>query len=1030
MKGLGKNRFSIGRFSVSNPVLVNLLTVLVYVLGFVALRSLPRDLMPKVDFDMVTVSVVYPGASAEVVEKQVTIPVEDAIKPVKNIRSVTSLVSEGSSFTFIEVRPGADVDDVYQDVADAIRSIRDLPDDAEEPKVKKLEVEVPVIRYAIAGRSHTKVREVAKSLEDLFRKVKGVSSIALSGYRNGVVYVDVSPDILEKYQVSLFQIANAIKGALVDAPAGSVSIGSKRYTVRTTGRIRTPGQVKDVIVRVNEDGVPLRVKDIARVRYGYEEAKVLYRAEGKEAIFLTVYKKPEGDAISIADSVKKKVASFRQALKKSGKDVEILLLNDLSYFVRRRLNTVASNAVMGFVLVFVTLMLLLNRRIAFMTALGIPFAVFSTFLIMDLMGLTLNMVSMFGLIVVLGMLVDDGIIIAENVYRHLEEGVSPEEAAIVGTDEVVKPVFSSVITTVAAFSPLLFMGGIMGRFVMAIPLVVIAALLSSLLEAYVVLPSHLSEFAVSLGHSHAKKKFKDSVTAAYRKVLEFLLKHRRAFIVSFAVLLVFSVFFAVKFMNFRLFTPSEVKKIELYVEMPEGTSLERTLSVVEKMEKLALPYVGRDLESVVSVVGTDSPRGGGFGKQETNLAIVSLNLLPSTDRERDVREIVSWLKSNIRRMALGKYVRIRKEVHGPKAGKPVEVRLSAPSFKDILPALRELESFLSRIDGVYDVSDDFIRSRKELVVKIDPLKAARMNIDPVTVASTLRAIDGIEATKIRYSDESISVKIRYLPEIVSSRNFLRRLKIANRYGMLIPLANFATFREVNVLPYITRTDFSRTVTVTAEVDNVKATSRKVASLIKKEFMPEAERKYPSVSISFGGEFFSMKESFKELGRAFLYALTFILLILTATFGSVADTLIVASAIPMGVIGVIWALFFHGLPVDFLSLMSLVALSGVVVNDSIVLVDFINRAVRNGVPLKEAVLESGIKRFRPVFLTTFTTAAGLFSTAYGLMGSDPMLRPFALSFMWGLVFATTLTLLFVPVLYFSVHNFLAKIRLKI
>ncbi len=1026
---LRNKKFSIGRLSVSNPVLVNLLTILVYILGIVALKSLPRDLMPKFDFDMVTVMVVYPGASAEVVEKQITVPIEDAIKPVKNIRSVTSLVSEGWTYTLIEVRPGADVNDVYQEVTDAVSSVRDLPDDAEEPQVKKLEVEVPVIKYAITGKNYLQTRKIARSLEEIFRKIPQVSSVSLAGYRDGVVYVDVSPNVLQNYQVSLFQIVNAIKGALVDMPAGAVSIGSKRYTVRTTGVIKTPGGVRSVVVRVNEDGLPVRLRDIARVNYTFErsDSDVIYRANGREAIILTVFKKPEGDAISVARAVKEKVASFR---KKLPKGADIVLLNDLSYFVKRRLDTVASNAIMGFVLVFITLMLLLNRRIALMTALGIPFAVFSTFIMMDLMGITLNMISMFGLIVVLGMLVDDGIIIAENVYRHLEEGVPPEEAAITGTDEVVKPVFSSVITTVAAFSPLLFMGGIMGKFVAAIPLVVIAALGSSLLEAYLVLPSHLAEFAVSVGHSHEKKRFKEKITRAYEKVLSFLINHRKAFIALFVVLLFFTVFFAARFMKFALFTPSEIRRVDVYVSLPEGSSKQATLEVVKKIESITIPYLGKDFESVVSRVGTDNPSGVGMGRQETNLAVVSLNLLPSADRERDVSEIVSWLHRQARHLRIEKYIKVRKQAHGPRAGKPVEVHLSSGNFREVLRAVDALEKFLKKIPGVYDVSNDFSKSKKELVVEIDPIKAARLNIDPVTVASTLRAIDGIEAAKIRYSDETVSVKVRYSPELVSSRNFLRKLKIANRYGMLVPLENFARFRVKKVLPYISRTDFSRTITVTAEVDRKVASPKNVAFLIRKEFLPQLEEQFPSVSLSFGGEIFSMKESFAELGKAFLYALTFILLILTATFGSLVDTFIVASAIPMGIIGVVWALFFHGLPIDFLSMMALVALSGVVVNDSIVLVDFIKKAMKDGTPLKDAVIQSGIKRFRPVFLTTFTTAAGLLSTAYGLMGSDPMLRPFALSFMWGLVFATTLTLLFVPVLYYSVHNFLQRRHLKI
>lgn len=1011
----------IAHISVKRPLLVNLLTLAVFILGYMALRALPRDVMPQVDFNYVTIKVLYPGASAVEVEKQVTVLVEDALKGVKGIKRVISFVAEGVSFTFAELKLEKNLNEAHQEISDAIDKITDFPDEVEDIEVNKLEVEVPVIEYAVSGSDMETLRSFSKKLERKIKKVDGVSSVVLVGYRDRQVTVEVDPAVLEKFQVGLLQIVNALKGAALDVPAGSISINQKEYLVRTCGFLQAVDRVGDTVLRTNEDGRPLFLKNVAKIKPGYEEQNVEYRAFGKEAIVLTVYKKPQGDTIKIAKEVKKLVSRI-----KPPPGARAVVLRDHSFFVKRRLNTVASNAVFGFFLVFVILMILMERRVALMTALGIPFALFATFLLMRMFGVTLNMISLFGLIVVLGMLVDDGIIIAENTYHYLEAGLSPTKAAIKGTDEVVIPVFASVMTTIIAFSPLLFMKGLMGRFVFAIPLVVILALASSLLEAYFVLPSHLAEFAKRPKRIKKEGKVYKTVVGVYQRVLKFFIKHRAIFLSGFVLLLIFTLVFAFKFMKFELIRPSGTSEIEVYVKAPEGVSMDYTRAVVSKVEKAMTPLVGKEAESFISFVGTDEPRVRRFGREADNLAIVVLKLYDEKQRTMTDEQLISYLKNRFRRQKIEKFVSVRKKVRGPKVGKPVDISVGGESFEEILPAVADLERALKKIDGVYDISDDYLKSKREIVIKIDPVKAARLNIDPLSVATILRAIKGIKATVLRFGDENVDIVVRYSSGLLKSIDFVKNLKIANRLGRLVPLKEFASFKYKRTLRSITRMDYERVVTVTAEIDRTKTTSRRVNAFLKRRVIPELKRKYPDITFTFGGEAFYTKEAMADLLQAFIIAAIFIYILLVATFGSLTDPVIIMVTIPFGIIGVIWTLFVHGLPLGFLQLMALVALSGVVVNDAIVLVDFIEKERKAGAGLMDAVVKAGIRRFRPVFLTTVTTAAGLFTTAYGIAGSDPMLKPFAVAFMWGLVFATALTLLFVPVLYYSVENL--KIRL--
>ena len=1015
----------ISEFSVKNSLLINLISLFILIAGFYTLfvYKIRREAFPEVSYDIVVVTAAYPGAPSQEIERLVTIPIEKELKGVDGIEEMQSTSIENMSNILMKISQDIkDKDKVVDNIQKAVDRVRDLPQGVtDDPVVTEITSgEIPIIQVALSGElSEVKLQECAENLGDILEDIPGVSSISRKGYRDTEVWVEVDPDKMRDAYVSLEEIMLALKKRNMSIPGGKV-LGREEFSIRTTGEFYTQEEIENVVIRANESGNWLRVKDVATVRFSFEDEDIINKSYGMRAINLTVIKRATGDAIKIVEEVKKEVENF---FTQSGPKLKTAYINDISYYITRRLGVLKNNGIIGIFLICCVLMLFLNFRVALITALGLPIAFSATIALMGLLGLSINLITMFGLIIVLGMLVDDGIIIAENCSRYLEKGFNSREAAILGTREVAKPVTVTIITTIAAFSPLMFMGWMLGKFIWGIPLVVIIALSASLFEALVILPSHFSDF-VHFGKKNFKSRkelpwFKQ-LLKFYTNIVNKALNRRYWVLLGLIILFSLTIILA-KSMPFVLFSTEEgIEQFWIRAEAPVGTSLYATNELIEQVEAKVKELPQNQLDAYTTQIGSigETWMFDPYGKSGSHTAQIAVHLTPYTERKRTVSQIISGLKEKIKGIEGFDKIYFEKQEGGPPIGKAVAVKIKGEKFSVLKEISDEIIGFLKGTEGVLDITSDYEVGRSEIRVVVNQEEAARTYLSVEDIASSIRNVfHGGVATSIKpvKAEEEIDVLVRFPEEYRDKVEVFDKIFIPNKFGNLIPLNKVAHLEDKESLTRIRHLGGKRVITIRADVDIKTITSLKVNNLLEKEFK-DIPQKYSGYRIEYGGEQQENVRSGKDFIRAFGLAIFLIFLILAANFNSLIQPAVVMMAIPFGLIGVIWAFFFHGLTLSFFMLMGLAGLMGIVVNDSIVLVEFVNNLRRKGVKRRESIVSAGQLRLRPVLLTTITTALGLTPTAYGIWGGDPFLRPMALTIVWGIICATVLTLIVLPCIY--------------
>jgi len=1024
----------ISEFSVKRSLLVNLISVFILIAGFYTLfiYQIRREAFPEVSYDMVFINTIYPGAPPEEVEKLVTLPIEKEVKGVDGIEKMHSSSLENSSNILIEISQDVkDKDKVVSDIQKAVDRVKNLPREVEDdPTVTEITSgQMPVIQVALSGDiAENRLQGYAEDLEDILEDIPGVSSVSRRGWRNKEVWVEVDPNRLKDLYLSIEEIIEALRKKNISVPGGKLR-GGEEFSIRTTGEFYTEEEIRNVIIRANEMGNWLRIKDVAQVRFSFEDENTINKNYGTRSINLTVIKRATGDAIKIVERVKNDTKEF---LESADSKLKASYINDISYYIKRRLGVLKNNGILGIFLVCLVLMIFLRFRIALLTTLGLPIAFCATLAVMGFMGLSVNLITMFGLIIVLGMLVDDGIIVAENCSRYLENGLSPREAAIAGTQEVVKPVVATIITTIAAFSPLLFMKGMLGKFIWGIPLVVIIALLCSLFEALVILPSHFADF-VRRGKNFVSRKelpwFKKLISF-YTGILNKALNRRYRVFLALLILLVSTVLLA-KRMPFVLFGSEEgIEQFYIRAEAPVGTNLYTTNKLVRQLEEKVEQLPENQLDAYTTQVGSigESWFFDPYGKSGSHFAQITVYLTPYAERRRKVKEIIADMKEKIKGIKGFDRVYFEKDHAGPPVGKPIAAQVRGDDLSVLEDISHQISAFLRGLNGVSDITSDYEVGRGEIRVLVDEDKAATAHLSVGEIASSIRnAFKGGVATSIKpvRAEEEIDVLVRFSEKYRNKREAFDKIYIPNKYGNMVPLNKIARLEDKVSMARIRHLDGKRVITIRADVDNKNITSLAANQLLEKEFK-DISKKYPGYRIQFGGEQEENVRSMRSFAKAFGLAFFLIFLILAANFNSLIQPLIVMMAIPFGLIGVIWSFFFHGLNLSFFMMMGIVGLTGVVVNDSIVLVDFVNNLRRQGVARRDSIIQAGQLRLRPVLLTTITTALGLTPTAYGIWGGDPFLRPMALTIVWGIICATALTLIVLPCIYAMIDDMVLKI----
>ncbi len=1028
---------SLPRFSINQSLFVNLCSVLIIIIGLIVVFGMNREIFPNVDFDTVSINAAYPGATPLDIEKLITVPIEKELKEVDGLKEIKSSSAAGVSLITIKIDPDErDKKKVVNDIKSAVDRVKDLPKDiAEDPIVTEVtSKQYPIIEISLSGNmSEKKLQSYADTLEDILEDVKGVAKVNKSGYRDREIQVRVDPEKMHERYVSFDEIEQALASRNISIPAGEINTETSEYSIRTTGEFSTAQEVENIIIRANDSGNWLRIKDVAEVKDSFKKEDIIYKTLGTRSINLIVLKKQSGDAISIVDEIKEVCGAFQ---KRCSDKLEISYVNDYSFFARRRLNVLKNNGWASLILITISMLLFLHSRIALMTILGIPIAFLATFIVMNMMGITINLISMFGLIIVLGMLVDDGIIVAENVYRYMEQGMRPREAAVKGAEEVMRAVITAVFTTIAAFSPLLFMAGIIGKFIRNIPTVLIIALLASLGEALIILPSHLADF-VKIKYDARGKPVNISkdmpwfkkLVRFYTKIVSSAIKRKYKIVAGLTIVLILCGFLAFSVIKFILFPSAGINYFFIRGEAAIGTPLQKTNELILPIEEIVAELPTQEMDSFVTSVGSiQEDRHDPFAGQASHLVQTTVYLTPEQDRKRSVEEIIEGVRKKIKDTHGFAELRFDKPESGPPVGKAVEARIRGEDFETLDVIAKEYMDYLNTMEGTIDVTWDHKPGKEEIRIKVDNDKAALAGLSVAQIAKTVRAVfEGNIATKIKpvKAEEETDVTVMFPENVSKDIGVFKDILIRNAYGNLIPLKKVASIEKVPGTTTIHHLDGKRVVTASANVDTSKTTSLKVNKMLEKKFRDTPER-YMGYSVKYGGEQEETIDSLMSLLKAFFYAFLIIYLILSSAFRSIIQPLIIMLAIPFGLIGVVFAFLTHGMSLSFMAILGIVGLNGIVVNDSIVLVDFINKLRREGMSRPESIIKAGQMRLRPVILTTITTVGGLSTVAYGIGGKDPFLVPMALSICWGLIFATALTLIVIPCIYSIVDDLAFKI----
>ncbi len=1006
-----------------NSVAANLLLVTIAAAGLIAMRNVPLAVFPESEPDVINISVPFRGATPEDAELGIAVRIEEAVQDLPGIKKLTSRSVEGSTRLSIEVDSDTDPRVMLDDVKTRVDAINTLPVDAERPVISLNIRQFDVIELVIAGEQGIdEILQFSEQIRDELLRVDGVSFAEIESVQNYEIAIEASQDRLREYNLTLADISRAIRASSVDLSAGNVRTDGGDILIRSKGQAYRGSEFADIVVKTNNDGSIIRIGDLASVLDGFEEGGARTRFNGKNAVFIGVSRTGNESAIEVADKVHAFIEERQSSLPVG---MTLSFWDDDSVRIRDRLGILMSSALQGSILVILLLTLFLRPAVAFWVFIGIPVSFLGGFAVMTAFGLSLNMMSAFGFIVVLGIVVDDAIVTGENVYRHLRAGNPGLKAAIQGTQQVSVPVTFGVLTTIAAFTPLAFIEGRMGNFMQPIAMVVIPVLLFSLIESKLVLPAHLKHLKVTKGENENRftrwqRRFADGFELAvlryYRPVLEKVLNYRYATVAGFFGL--FIVMVAVLQSGWMRFTfvpsiPGETATATL--RMPIGTPFEVTDQHIQRIigvaEELQAEYTnGEGGESLIrNVLGVSGVSGR---SSASHAGRVQFEVVPrkelvvdisANDLNREWRKRIGVIPGAESLAFRSSWFRV---------GSPINVQLSGNSLESLARVADEVRDRLADFDGVFEIEDSLSNGKEELEVELLP-QAYVLGLTRNDVVNQVgEAFKGLQAQRIQRGRDDIRVIVRFSGDERSSLDTLNQMLITTNDGRAVPLATVADLTPSRGPSEITRIDQYRTVNITAEVDkgrvNLTALQRELAADL--EQMVAAN---PGVQYSMEGEGREQRESMASLLMGFSLVLFAIYCLLALPLKSYTQPLLVMTVIPLGLIGAVIGHWIMGIGMSFMSVLGLLALTGVVINDSLVLVDYVNQQHRAGKPLIDCVRRAGITRFRPVLLTSLTTFIGLIPLMLEKSQSGQFLVPMGVSLGFGIIFATGITLLLIP-----------------
>ncbi len=1019
-----------------NHVAANLLMIFVLAAGVLALLTLKVEVFPEVSPDQVLISVEYRGASPREIEDSVVKPIEERIASLSGIERIVSVAREGEARITVEVAKGRDARELLEEIKTEVDGIATLPSEAERPVVKRVVIRSEVLNLALYGQvDRETLKYWTERVKDALLRLPGVTEVEYYGLFPREIHIEIPEKNLRKYGLSLSEVAEIVRREVLDLPAGRLKNAHEEYLVRIKGRRYFGEEYGSVRLLAGEKGGVVYLRDLAEIREELRDSldyAVFY--QGKPAAVIEVFRVGDQSVLAIARTVKRHLPEIRSLLPPA---LKLEIMRDWTEVLWARIKLLLKNMAYGMVLVTVLLSLFLHLNLAFWVVLGIPISFAFGLWLMPHFGVSLNMVSLFAFILVLGIVVDDAIVVGESIFKHREAGRDRLSAAVEGTLEVATPVIFSVLTTIAAFWPLLYGVGAMGRFMRVIPVVVILVLAGSLLEALFVLPAHLMariprKRPLLSGHL---ERFLERI---YRPFLLRCLAWRWFTVASLVALLltVFSLWLGGR-LRFSFFPHVEGNRISAVLRMPAGTPFEQTLAVARKIEAAGVQVV-RQLEkrygqrlleySLISVGSTISGPHGGPPEMGSHLAEIEIRLVEAGKRPGiSSRELAAAWRRAVGTVPEADSLTFSGELFS--FGKPISVALSHPDERVLLSAVETLKRRLSRIKGLHDVEDSHVEGKEELRFRLKP-GAQSLGIKLSDVARTVRAaFYGAEALRFQRGEDEISVLVRLPEKERASLEILKHLRIHLPDGRSVPLLEVAEPYFAPGYVKLERLDRRRVIYVRAEVDETKITGSEARRLLRTKVLPELSERYPGLSWAFEGEGREESRTMQELKKEFILALILIYVLIAIPLRSFSQPFIIMLAIPFGIVGAFLGHLLLGHQLSILSLFGIVGLSGVVVNDAIILVDLINRLRAESLPLAEAVVSACFRRFRPVILTTLTTFLGLVPMILEKSLQARFLIPMAISLAFGVLFATVITLILIPACYLILEDLSAIIRSK-
>ena len=1042
----------------SNKVAANLFWIVVFAAGaltllpllfgpkFRALSTMKVELLPEIKPRLITVTVPFPGASPEDVEEGICVRVEEAIHELQGIRKLTSQASEGVGVVMAEMESGVSIPDTLDKIKSRVDAISTFPAEAEEPVVRDVPLEWHVTSVAVSGRvDEATLKRYAERVRDDLQALPGVTQVRIAGARPYEVAIEVSEEALRRHELRFDDVARAVRTSSLDLPGGAVKTQGGEILVRTKGQAYRAPQFESIPLVTRPDGTRLSVGDVARVKDGFADVDLFSRFNGEPALLLMVYRVGDQSALDVADTVQKFV---QDSAARGPEGLRLAVWSDLSRILRSRLDLLIENGVQGLILCFIPLALFLRPKLSFWVTFGIFVSVMGAVWMLPYFRVSINLLSLFGFILVTGILVDDAIVVSENIFRLRQEGVPPLEAAIRGAQQVILPLSLAVATNILAFIPMLDLPGPNGDFARAIPIVVILCLVFSVVECFVSLPAHLSHLGdpkesrglwgrLGKGQDAVVRGLEWLVQRVYRPALTFAVSHRYVTLcVALSGLLLTAGLVAGGRVKFDFFPPIDADNVIISISLPQGTPGEATAEAVGRLERAAgrlrEEVEGKEgrpvFRHVLTSVGAQPIRriqDPNWGANPaafagSHLGEVNIELVPSEDRGNVPAADLArrWLELA---GSIPDAQEINVTTSAANTGVAINIELRSSDLESLPRAARRLREQLEQFPGVFGVSDTWRAGQREVQVALKPSGEA-LGLTLADLGRQVRqAFYGEEAQRIQRGRDDVRVMVRYPDEERRSLGNLTAMRVRGTGGVEAPFTEVAEIVHATGPATIQRRDRRRAVTVTADVDRSKANANEVLDELRRSFLPALAADHPGLVYSFEGQRRDQEEMMKSLVKGTLIVLLLIYALLAVTFRSYVQPSLIMLSIPFGIGGAVVAHFFLGMNLTMLSMIGMMALTGVVVNDSIVIIDFVNEARRQGMPLREAILHAGPVRFRPILLTSSTTFLGLVPILSEKSLQAQFLIPMCVSLAYGVLFATTVTLFIVPAAYLAIED---------